>query len=296
MKIQKLLFIGLCFILWACNKQEDTSDPSDSVAQTLGDAMSAIDDSGGSDGGYAFLERNVKSVAQVEPKPYFFEKLRESWTPKAYAASCSAANTFGTCTNNVVARDFQECTVGTYTFDGVITFSFSDAASDNICLMTATGHSVSRDPDFTITGPRGGTLTVAKTGSVGQRIQRTAAVGVFDFTNDGIRRILSFRGNTLSDWTSMTTSAITIIGDARNGRVANGGVLNVVNNTSGLSCDFAPSAVTWNSTCNCAVSGTWSATCSDSSSSTYEITGCGTGTLTQGGSSETVTLSQCSSL
>lgn len=282
----------MLFAVGCGQKKTSNTTPSDSMAQQIGDAMTAIDDSGGSDGGYSFMKREQRVFARLAPEQTPARSFMMRILPEASAASCALTDTWGSCASNLIVRDFQNCTWRGATFSGTVTFTFVDAAVNDVCSMAAAGHSVARDPDFTITGARGGTYTVAKTGTEGQKVERTG-VGTYVFSNDGIRRTLAFNGSTLADYTSTTAAGINITGSVRNGRIADGGTLRILNNRTSVSCDFSPSDVTWNSTCNCAVSGTWAATCSDGASASYSISGCGTGTLTVNGSAESVTLDQC---
>jgi hypothetical protein len=284
------------FAISACNKADDSS-PSDSMSQQIGEAMSAIDDSGGSSGGYAFFQNGVKSVAKIEPKPGLLHSFSESLLTPAYAATCATSSTFGTCTSDQIVRDFGGCTVGLATFTGTITLTFDDGNSGTVCAIDSDNDTITRDPNFTITGPRGGTYTVTKTGSIGQRIERISA-GSFEFTNDGLRRVLAFQGTTLADWTTTVSAStpILISGASRNGRIANGGTLTVLNNKTGVTCNLNPSNVTWNGSCNCAVEGSWTVSCDSGDSGSYTITGCGEGTLAIGTTSEAVTLDRCYSI
>ncbi len=293
MRFLLILTLILNLAVFGCSKEDD-SDVSDSVASQLGEMMAGIDDSGGSTGSYAFIQRAQKNVAKVEAGVWNYQDFVNAILPKAHAASCFLTDTFGSCTSNVIERDFQDCTLGGATFSGTVTFTFDDASSDSTCQMTATNHSVTRNPDFTITGSRGGTYTVSKTGTNGQVVTKQATASTYNFTNDGLRRVLTYNGNTLADWTSNTQSAITVTGDSRDGRVADGGILRVTNNLTEETCDFVPDDVTWSASCNCATSGTWTVSCSSSGSGSYEISGCGSGTLTLDGSSEVVSLDQCS--
>jgi hypothetical protein len=302
MKIRMSLSLAISAIVFSmalatgCNKKdEETSTPADSQAQQIGDAMASIDDSGGSDGGYVFINNEKKTFARLLPQSEVQRSVASLILPEARAAACSLTATFGACSANQIVRNFQGCSIGTATLTGTVTFSFDDGTVNNVCTNGFDGDTITRVPAFVLTGARGGTFTVSKVGSIGQRLTRTSA-GVFAFSNDGIRRVLAYNGTELANYTTSTTSNITITGATRNGRVANGGALRVLNNRTSTSCDFAPSNVTWSSTCNCAVSGTWTATCSSGSSASFAISGCGTGTLTVGTSSETVTLDQCSSI
>jgi hypothetical protein len=162
--------------------------------------------------------------------------------------------------------------------------------------MSTTGASVARDPEFTLTAPRG-TYTVSKSATFGQKITKGATLGTFTFSNDGIHRVITSGGTTVADFTTMTTADMTITGSARAGRVLNGGTLRITNNTTAAYCDFSPSNITWPSSgtqCTCGTSGSWTGTCSDGKTGTVDITGCGTGKLTIDGSSADVTFDHCS--
>jgi len=288
--------MGACVLvsIAGCKNKESASSPADSMAQQIGDAMVSIDEAGGSDGGYAFLKREQKIIARYS-RVSAVQALMDELVPRADAASCLVTNTWGNCLSNVVVRDFQGCAYLGATFSGTITYSFSDATVDNTCSISANGHYVTRHPSFTITGSQGAAFAVSKTGTNGQKIERTGAAA-YNFTNDGIRRILTYGGTTWADFTTTTTSAIGISGANRSGRTANGGALRVSNNLTGVTCDFAPSGVTWGSTCNCATSGNWSASCSNGASASLAITGCGTGTFVFAGESSSVVMDQCGTL
>ena len=261
-----LLVILLCSCTKRAERERESGfGPIDTMAHQIGDAMVAIDEAGGDDGGYSISS--------------------------AIATTCRLANTWGSCTSGQIVRDFQGCTRGGATFTGQTTFTFSDAS----CAVDSDGDSVSRSPSFTITGRGGGNFTVSRTGTFGQRVTRVSSSS-FTFASDGIRRVLKHGGTTLSDFTTSTTSPLSITGATRNGRIVSGGALGVFNNLAGVGCQFAPSNVQWNATCSCAVSGIWTASCSNSVVSIFQIEGCGTGTLTYGSSSIPVTLDQCESL
>jgi len=279
----------------ACTQEEDGADVEE-VAQQIGDVMASIDESGGSTGSLA-LYRNETSIyaKKVDALPgAWIEKLGHWLNPvtAATAEACSTATTFGSCTNNVITRDFNDCTVGVAVFSGTVTLNFTDLASDNVCQMTLNSHNVKRNPDFTVTGRRAAVLSVEKTGTNGQVITRTG-VGQFEFTNDGIRRVFSLGNTAILDYTTHTTAAIGITGATRANRVVNGGTLRVTNNLNDMTCDYTPSSVAWSNSCNCADSGSWSGQCSDGSSSSLTITGCGSATVTAAGTTQNLTFDRC---
>jgi hypothetical protein len=271
---------------------------NEEVGQQIGDVMASVDESGGTTGSLAYWEGAKKTFERLAPAEVH-DTLLESWfSPTAYAATCSSANTFGSCTSNVITRTFGDCTIGGATFSGTVTLTWSSGASS--CAMTATTQNVIRVPAFTVTGRRGATLTVSKSGTVGQRLTWSSGSGsskVFAFSNDGIRRVFTnARGTTMLDYTTQTTSDITVTGTSRTSRVMSGGSLRVTNNSSSVTCDYVPTDVTWVSTCNCPTSGSWAGSCSDGKTTTLTLTGCGTGTLAVGSSSSAMTFDRCYSI
>jgi hypothetical protein len=247
------------------------------VGQQVGDVMASIDESGGSAGSLAYSEIGYRATfARLAPGELRDSWLSELWAPNAYATGCSSGGTWSACASNVITRTFGGCTIGGASLSGTVKLTFTDAVVDSTCSLAANGHSVARVPEFTLTGRRGATLKVEKTGTVGQVVTRTASG--FSFTNDGIRRVFTGAdGSPLFDFTTTTTEAITVSGQSRANRILNGGVLRVTNNANNTTCDFVPSDVRWNINCNCANQGTWTATCSDGKQATLSITGCGKG-------------------
>ena len=95
------------------------------------------------------------------------------------------------------------------------------------------------------------------------------------------------------DYTSQTTSAITVTGTGRSSRTMSGGSLRVTNNLTAVTCDYVPTDVAWSTTCNCATSGTWSGTYSDGKSASIAITGCGTANVTLASDTQAVVFDRC---
>lgn len=289
----RFLALSLVLVLISCNKKESDTDISE-AGQQVGDIMASIDESGGSTGALAMLKSHDRIFARHFKLDMFLSRFPNMLIDRANATSCLAASTFSGCTADKITRTFGGCTIGYASLTGTVELIFADAGG-NVCQMTANGHSITRVPNFTLTGPRGGTLTVQKTGAVGQRIQATDyAAEEFEFSNDGIRRILATSGAAvLFDFTTQTTSNIGITGKLRNGRRVSGGTLRVTNNVSSVTCDYSPSNLTWGATCNCATSGAWTGTCSDGKASSMTITGCGTADFTMSGSTTNLTFDRC---
>lgn len=297
-KILTLALMSAVLILASCKNSQDEAASTDNseAAQQIGDIMASIDEAGGSSGSFGF----VNTFARLAPEDVLESVALESGNsdPKdlkatsiAPRAACGTTG-FSSCSNNVITRTFNGCSIGAATLSGTVSLTFHDASVDNTCAMAVNSDSIIRVPNFTVTGLRGATLTVSKTASEGQKISKTGPA-TYNFTNDGIKRKFVYNNNTLFDFTTLTTSSLGITGNSRNGRVLNGGTLRVINNESGRYCDYSPSNVTWNSNCNCAVSGSWTATCSDSTTSSLTINSCGSATFSMDSTSTTVNFDRC---
>lgn len=290
------VFKILCLILISMsivNCSEEAEVDIQESAQQVGDVMASVDESGGtSNGTMAFMQGQQKFIAIKEKQQsgsyvnHIFDLLTP--VPSAQAVACQDT-TFSTCSSSQKVRDLSGCTVGSATFTGNVTLAFSDAA----CVLDSANDYVNRNPNFTVTGRRSATLTVTKTGTNGQRVTRGSTAGNFTFSNDGIRREFAASGQTLFDYTTQTTTDISVTGTSRTDRVMTGGSLRVTNNLSSVYCDYVPDSVTWTSACNCASSGSWAGTCSDGKSSAINITGCGTATISLGDKSESLTFDRC---
>jgi hypothetical protein len=266
----------------------DNSADIQELGQQVGDVMASIDEGGGSDGGFAMLELSGQSMfARLSPSD-----VSDSWLfSNAYAVGCSDSSTWGACSGNVITRTFGGCSIGLASLTGTVSLTWANGASG--CALSGIGQTVTRVPNFTLTGRRGATLTVSKTGSVGQRLT-VNGVNQAAFSNDGIRRTFtSPAGATLFDFSTQTTSDITVSGLTRSTRVVSGGALRVTNHASSVTCDFVPSSVSWSANCNCAVSGSWSASCSDGKLAVLTITGCGRATLELGDDTESFSFDRC---
>lgn len=267
MKSSYLIFVSLLFIFPACERHEGANLEGESeISQQIGDVMASIDEMGGASGAF-------------------------SLAAGAMSASCKIG-TWSSCTNNVITRTFGGCTIAGAIFNGTVELKFNDGTVDNTCSF-GIGHDIERHPNFTITGPRGGVLTVSKTGSYGQRLARTSA-NTYTFSSDGIRRVISAGGDTLFDLTTATHGTpLAITGINRDGRVMTGGTLRVTDHLSQVTCDYTPSNVTWSHSCNCPVGGAWLGSCSDGRVTELAVTGCGRAIFTLGAKSANVSFDRC---
>lgn len=288
-----------------CFGGADVSDVPDATleetAQPIGDVVASIDEVGGSTG--AIASRDLPSgegraadflFARREPRDRF--RLDSFLVPSAEATSCALAATFGTCSAHTLTRTFGGCTVGGARFSGTVAFDWSHLAASSTCDIAVSGDSVSRKPNFSVTGRHGAVLTVSTTGTDGQVLALTSGAGmnrVFSVSSDGIRRLFTVSGATLFDFTTETTSDLALTGSNRGSRVLSGGTLRVTNNSTGVTCDYVPSGVAWTTNCNCPTTGSWGGTCSDGTNVTLQHTGCGAAVFTKGATTIDLRLDRC---
>lgn len=295
-KFKALVLLLAAAILSGCGASEtvqlgEANVPTE-IANQLGDVMASIDEAGKGTATIAHYsplrDRYPKSSAQVALQNTF-----NILFPHAEAAACGVAQ-FGSCSSNTLVRSFAGCSVGSYVLNGTVTMSWTGGSN---CELSATSQAIRISPNYTVAG-NNMTLTATKTGTYGVTLTLTtsAATRVMSYTNDGVRRVLTYSGTTLMDLNTSTTSPITVTGATRSSRILSSGVgaLQVIDNTSGESCTFQPSNVTWSSTnCNCATSGQWTGSCSSLGTYTMNITSCGVAALTytQNGSIKNTTIS-----
>lgn len=300
--LKKIFIIAiLSLIFTSCKKTATTAVDIEETAQQIGDVMASVDENGGSTGNIAGLEKSIyKTFAKNSPSDIHNNNVLTSLIlPKAEAVSCLLGSAgFGTCNTSLrtKVRTFSNCSIGLVTLNGDVTFTWDNTGTNCSLGTSATNGTITRDPDFTVTGRRGATLTVTKTGTFGQMVTVTNLTPLtFSFSNDGINRKFTSPGSdVLFDYTSTTTSNITVTGGTRSGRVMTGGTLRVTNNLSSVTCDFSPTNVTWGSAnCNCPTQGSWAGTCSDGKVTSLDITGCGTATYTEDTDEQDVVFDRC---
>lgn len=305
-------FVFACFLLFfmtSCKKGSDDplagSEASEN-AQQVGDVMATIDEFGGKNSGTigqlkSSLEKSFVRMSPVEPKADYLSSL---FLPSAMAVSCSdySAATWS-CSSNSITRNFNGCTAhSSVTFSGSVIYEWSGGATN--CSMTTNNSSkIRRNPNITVTGRRGATLTISKAPSatVGQELARGSNLNDLIFTSDGINRIFRDSSNQIvMSHTTKTTSPLLITTAARlNRTVASGGTLEVKNNISNVTCTYSVNtALTWGSgSCNCPTSGSWSGSCNDGNgnitSTTLVINDCGTASYTEGSETANVTFDRC---
>lgn len=305
MKNRSLILLCVALLTFGCKKGGEDAADIEETAQQIGDVMASIDEVSDGSGNIANLENSVqKTFARYAPSDVPERGVMASvLVPEAQAAGCfTGGTTVSSCSAapHTITKRFNNCNIGSASLSGDVTLVWSGAGVTS-CSISAATQQVARTPSFTLTGRRGATLTVSKTGAAGQVIKYVSGSGttrIFEFTNDGIKRKFTVGATTLLENTTATSAAITITGSDRSNRVMSGGSLRITNNLTGVTCDYSPQNVTWTSAnpCNCPTQGSWTGSCSDGASATLSITGCGTASYSQGGSSTTLTFDRCTNI
>ncbi len=294
------LFLGT-LIIGCKNEDSYQVDTTEELGQQIGEIVASIDESSGELNG-SIARYDIKSEQKSFNRFMKFNKtsspssLASLFYPEAYAAACSTV-TFDACGSsfqNSRVRNFNSCTLD---FGAVIsgnvrlTYSGSNEAN---CTIPSTSDSVSRTPDFTISGVRGATFEVSSVG-LGQTLTRTG-VNSFSYSNSGISRSFTTpKGITLLYLTVATQSDLTFTGNSRSGRQITGGTLEIENNINSRVCTITPDSVTWgNANCNCPTSGSFTGTCSTGESLDMVFSStCGNANLTLGTEVKAISLDRC---
>lgn len=269
----KLLLILVIGILTSCVNSEDEPydiEVSSESAQQAADSLASIDEIGGDTSGaiaYRYhYEKTFHRLAKDNPS-----KISDLFISKSYAANCNTM-TFTACTGGQRVRYFNGCTTNGPVVEGNQTYGniagevnlyfFGTGAGS--CQLSANNDYIQRVPSFTMTGLRGGTFAVS-TPTTGQTLKRIG-VGTYTFDNTGINRTFTTSGGNVVFNSTTTTTAMTVAGSGRNGRTASGGVTNIINNLTGVTCTLTVNPVlTWNAACNCPISGALTGSCTDGS-------------------------------
>jgi hypothetical protein len=250
--------------------------------------VSASLDETASGSGLAMLDRPMVRPGDLF-RPGLGGQLLDAVLPPAYASACWQ-DAFTACASGSETRSFNACTIGPATLTGSVGLSFSESN----CTMGTLGDTVTRDANFTLTGPYGGTLAVTSPGG-GQKVTNLGS-GSFSYAVLGMERVATTpKGTKLFDVSTNTSSPLTVTGTTRSSRVVNGGTLVVTHNILNYTATLSPSNLTWAAGCNCPISGSWNGTLSGSRTGSYvlAITGCGTGTVTANGKTEKVDFDRC---
>lgn len=309
-KLVLIWIVSLCVVGCKSSDEEAVETDIQETAQQVGDIMASMDEQGGDDGSVASLQnykfqKTFERFNQEPPLPTA-TNIASMLISNAEAVTCYTSGTgtgWGSCSGRVITRSYNGCTIGAATLSGDVTLTWAGAGSAcDWAGSPSAGSTITRVPNFQLTGRRGATLAVTKTGTNGQVLTYVSGSGssmVLNFTNDGIRRKFTSALNaTLFDQTTTVVSStpLVVTGNSRTSRVMNGGFLTVTDTLNGVICNFSPSNVTWNSTsCNCPIQGSWSGSCDNGKSTTLTLTGCGTANYTEGGDITSVTFDRCSS-
>jgi len=266
-------------------------DEADQIGESVGEAMSSLDESVA--GGAATAMLPYRRMPD-ELKGPLWRRAMDSVIPSAYAATCWEP-TFSACNaSGVRSKDFGGCTIGGATLDGTVTLTFNRP----LCAVLTAGDAVTRTADLTLTGLYGGTLEVTSPGG-GQTLTKTAAG--FDYTVGGMERVLTGPGGrTLFDIATRTTAPIVVTGSSRADLKIVSGSLEVDHKIAGYKVTLTADNLAWTNNCNCATSGTLTGTVSggrfDGKSASVTLTGCGEADVTIGGETEMVSLDRCTAM
>jgi hypothetical protein len=262
-------------------------DEAEQIGETVGEAMSSLDESVSGESSAMLPLRHVPD----DLKGTRWERMMEAVLPSAYAATCWEP-TFSACSaTGVRTKDFGGCMIGGATLAGTVTLTFNRP----LCAVVTAGDAVTRVADLTLTGRYGGTLEITSPGG-GQTLTRTA--DGFTYSVGGMERILTGAGGrTLFDIATRTIDPIVVTGSSRSDLKIVSGSFEIDHKVAGYKVTLTANNLAWTTSCNCASSGTLSGTVSggkhDGKTASVTITGCGEADVTIDGDTESVSMDRC---
>lgn len=283
-----VLLAGL-LVVSACAQDEEGQTAVDPVEAMIESAVTVL--SGIAD------DQSGANFAWRHSSPHPLELLLGE---QAFAAVCSRAVS-QSCSANQKTITYSACQVGlANTLSGNVTLTYSNGS----CSMSTDGNTVTRTYEWTLTGPRGGTVTRTSASMMdytgasyggGGRLTKTASGFSLDILGKHTE-LYGPRGTVWYDVSMRTTAALSLNQVARSGRILTGGALQVNHNLAEFTATFVPSNVVWTSSCCHPTGGSISVSYSGSRSGSGTLqfgATCGTATLTAGSETQTVSLGFC---
>jgi hypothetical protein len=289
----KLRYVAMCLILGisgGCQKAKDVeaADSLDATESVVESAMTQVagdaDDQAGSS--YAY---------QSKPDPLFFTLVLN----KAYAANCQRPIA-ASCSAGVRSQTYSNCNTAesSISMSGAASLTYSQSN----CSLAISGDYVERTYDLTLSGPRGGQYDLLSSNQTDYRGQTYGGGGRLQKTSSGFsiailgrHSELSFRGRILSSVSTRTLQNVELNQLTRNGRILNGGQIEVNHNLAEFTTVISPVNVQWTSTCCHPVSGSLNLSFSGSKSGSATVTflSCGSAEINENGQTRTTSISYC---
>lgn len=271
--------------LVGCNAKKDENDAisaDTAVTESVASALSSLAD-----------EQSGASMAKAE------RTLMTLLVPRAYAEVCQRPF-YESCQSGLKSDTYNSCPLYLGTISGEASLNYSNVS----CSLSSSGQSVSRNYDFTVTGPRGGTYSVSsdtyqdyKGDSYGGGETLTKTISGWSVEILGRHKAFTTRrGREGYNVSIRTLQPYDITGSlARSSRTVDGGQIEVNHNLAGFTATITPSQIQWDNNCCHPVSGTLSVTYSGArtGSASIEFQGCGSAQIVRAGQTENLGLSYC---
>ena len=280
------LFLVSCF-----NRSGvDDIEPANELAQHVMDFISTVDDINLGQSSFAFRPSNIdfKNFSFLQPFT---------------VAQCSGIS-FTTCQSGTATKTYEQCQQGTKLLQGSLSLNWTGGTSSTACSFgTTTGSSVNMTTQYSVTRDDGVQAQVSTTDSNGLSliwILGTGFVGdpkIYEYSSSGLKRQISYNGFTYYNRTIITDTNVQINGENRLNRIISGGPIYITDHFKNDHCDMSfddiTQLVTWDSTCNCPITGEASGQCAKTGAVKLKITGCGTGQVTYNLKTSSVIFEKC---
>lgn len=297
MRRNYLLILIVVTSLAACNKKTQTD--SDSVESTEAVVESGVSVLSGS------LDDQTSNTSFAVNRS---ENTTNIWATllvnKAHASSCSRAF-LQSCQSGVKTVDYSGCSTlgGRVNMSGSVTLTYSNTS----CLLSTAGDYVVRTYDFSVSGPRGGSIATtsdvkedyrlgsANTYGGGAKLTKTSAG--YNLEILGKHSSLAKNGVDLYNVSVRTLQPLQVTGGfERSLRHVSNGQLEINHNIAKFTTVMSASNLQWSASCCHPTSGTLSVTRSGSIQGTATVTftdECGVASLEENGQVRKIELSYC---
>jgi len=288
--MKKVLILSL-LIVSSCAKKslDETSTSVDANTAETESALTAVSGTLDEQSGSSF------STYKSEKSHLFSLLINQS-----QASECMRP-VFASCSSSVRTMDYVGCSLGSSskTLSGQASLTYSNPS----CVLSADGDSVTRTYDISISGPRGGVITLGSAVKSdyrgtsyggGGRITQTASGHDLDIL--GKHKVLSFKGINLYDVSIRTLAPLQITGGlSRSARNIVSGQLEINHNKAERTAVWTFNNLQYSSSCCHPVSGSIDIAWTGSKVGTGQINfqGCGIAELTEDGQSQSIEMSYC---
>lgn len=299
-KLLVMFFISLNLV--ACSEEQESDDVLDNEEAALEAGISTLSGISDDMSGASFADYNNKSYINYAKlwQDVFISTANANNVNSSSTTQCTRAY-IETCNSGNKEIVYDECTIrnGRFTISGELSLAYSDSS----CSMSTTGNSVTRTYNYTMSGPRGGSITHSSnsqtdynSNTYGGGATLTKTASAWELNILGKHKTLTINNEEKANISIRSIGNITMTGGlSRSLRRMSNGQLEINHNIAQFSVVYTLNDLQWSASCCHPISGSIQADYSGSisDSATIEFNSCGSASIERNGETKDVTLSYC---